>query len=145
MEAPGPHSVSLNVPVSWGDMDALGHVNNTIYLRWFESARILWWERLDSNAALYAEGIGPILARTTIDYRRPVKYPDTIEVRVTTLRVGGKSVTLGYRVTSASQGGAVVAEGETVVVLFDYRRGEAIAIEPQLRSRMEQGPKDPGK
>lgn len=150
MEPPGPHSVSLSVPVAWGDMDALGHVNNTIYLRWFESARILWWERLDQKdprgpkASLYKEGIGPILARTTIDYRRPVKYPDTVEVRVTTLRVGGKSVTLGYRVTSAAQGGAAVAEGETVVVLFDYRRGAAIAIDPELRRRMEQGPRDPG-
>lgn len=144
MEPPGPHTVSLSVAVAWSDMDALGHVNNTIYLRWFESARILWWERLDQKAALYAEGLGPILARTTIDYRRPVKYPDTVEVRVTTLRVGGKSVTLSYRVISAAQGGNVVAEGETVIVLFDYRRGEAIAIDPELRRRMEEGPRDPG-
>lgn len=145
MEPSGPHSVSLSAVVAWGDMDALGHVNNTIYLRWFESARILWWERLDQDAALYAEGVGPILARTTIDYRRPVKYPDTIEVRVTTQRVGGKSVTLGYRVTSTAQGGTVVAEGETVVVLFDYKRGEAIAIDPALRRRMEEGPPAAGK
>ena len=145
MEPHGPHSVALNTVVAWGDMDALGHVNNTIYLRWFESARILWWERLDQDAALYSEGVGPILARTTIDYRRPVKYPDTIEVRVTTQRVGSKSVTLGYRVTSAAQNGIVVAEGETVVVLFDYRRGEAIAIDPALRRRMEEGPPAPAR
>jgi acyl-CoA thioester hydrolase len=139
METPAPHSVSMQIPVAWGDMDALGHVNNTVFLRWFESARILWWERLDPEAGLYAQGIGPILARTAIDYRRPVKYPDTIEVRVTTLRVGGKSVTLSYRVSSAAQGGAVVAEGETVIVLFDYRRNEAIAIDPELRRRMSGG------
>src|SRR3569832_273225 len=118
-------------------MDFFGHVNNTVYLRWFESARILWWERLALSAQLQQRGIGPILARTTIDYRRPVKYPDTIEVSATTLRVGGKSAVLGYRITSAAQDGATVAEGETVIVLYDYQRNETVASEPALRQHME--------
>ncbi len=115
-------------------MDAMGHVNNTIYLRWFESARIIWWEGIPIAKHLYSQGIGPMLARTTIDYRRPVKYPDTIEVTVTALRVGGKSVTLGYRVTSSAQSGTLVAEGETVVVLLDYMRNQTLPIDDELRT-----------
>lgn len=141
--ATGPLTVSMRIPVAWGDMDALGHVNNTIFLRWFESARIAWWEQLGLSTFVLADGIGPILARTTIDYRRPVKYPDTIEVSVTTLRVGGKSVVLGYRVTSSAQGGALVAEGETVIVLYDYRRGQALPIPPELRRQMGAPPSEP--
>lgn len=132
-----PQTVSMRIPVAWGDMDAFGHVNNTIYLRWFESVRILWWERIAHSAGIQESGLGPILARTTIDYRRPVKYPDTVEVTVTTLRVGGKSVVLGYRVVSAAHDGAVVAEGETVIVLYDYRKNEPVAIGAELRQHME--------
>ena len=64
-----PLSVSLQIPVAWGDMDALGHVNNTIFLRWFESARIAWWDKVKPSEQLVAGSTGPILARTTIDYR----------------------------------------------------------------------------
>src|SRR3990167_1172306 len=111
--SPTPLTISMRIPVAWGDMDALAHVNNTIYLRWFESARIAWWERLRLQERPHSESLGPILARTTIDYRRPVTYPDTIEVTTATLRVGGKSVTLRYKVTSDAHGNAIVAEGET--------------------------------
>lgn len=159
MEATEPGCVSLRIVVAWGDMDALGHVNNTVYLRWFESARIAWWEKVApavSASRPLAEGIGPsaeklgpsaeklgpigpILARTTIDYRRPVRYPDTVEVRVTARRIGGKSATLAYEVTSSAQGGAVVAEGETVIVLYDYRGGTTVPIDDALRETMQRG------
>ncbi|MFO0573679.1 MAG: thioesterase family protein [Polyangia bacterium] len=171
MEATEP-GVSLRIVVAWGDMDALGHVNNTVYLRWFESARIAWWERIapavgaseplaaDLGPSAHSIGpigpsahsigsigpsahsigpIGPILARTTIDYRRPVRYPDTVEVRVTARRIGGKSVTLGYEVTSSAQDGAVVAEGETVIVMYDYRRGTPVPIDDTVREAMQRG------
>lgn len=131
--------VALRIPVAWGDMDALAHVNNTVFLRWFESARIAWWERLGFSDRPQSDGIGPILARTAIDYRRPVTYPDTVEVSVKTLRVGGKSVTLGYEVRSSAQDGAIVAEGETVLVLFDYHRKVAVPLDDTLRRKMETG------
>lgn len=134
-----PHSVTLRIDVAWGDMDALAHVNNTVFLRWFESARIVWWERLGFSASPQHDGIGPILAHTAIDYRRPVTYPDTVEVCAKTLRVGSKSATLGYEVRSSMQGGAVVAEGETVLVLFDYPRKTTVQIDDALRRKMETG------
>lgn len=132
--ASGPHSVTLQIPVAWGDMDALGHVNNTIYLRWFENARIAFWERLPLFNRLITTGVGPMLARTSIDYRRSVKYPDTVEITVTTLRVGSKSVTLGYRLTSSAQDGALVAEGETVLVMLDFGKQVTVPIDEELRA-----------
>lgn len=138
MEA-SSHSVTLRIDVAWGDMDALAHVNNTVFLRWFESARILWWERLGLSDRPQEDGIGPILARTAIDYCRPVTYPDTVEVCAKTLRVGSKSATLGYEVRSRMQGGAVVAQGETVIVLFDYLRKATVQIDDALRRKMGNG------
>ena len=59
-----------------------------------------------------------------------------MEVTVGVATVGRASVTLGYRVTSASQGGAVVAEGLTVVVLFDYAAKKSVALDEGLRARL---------
>ncbi len=132
-------SVTHSIPVAWGDMDAFAHVNNTVFLRWFESGRIAWWERVGQYARLQAQGIGPTLARAVIDYRRPVKFPDTVEVTVTTLRVGEKSTVVGYRVTSAAQGNAVVAEGETVLVFIHYGRNQSVPIDDELRRHLEHG------
>lgn len=134
-----PLTVALRIPVAWGDMDALAHVNNTVFLRWFESARIAWWEQLGFSDRPQGDGLGPILARTAIDYRRPVTYPDTVEVFVKTLRVGSKSVTLGYEVRSSAQDQALVAEGETVLVLFDYHRKVTVPFDDALRRKMESG------
>ena len=54
------YPVQLEIPVAWGDMDAFGHVNNTVYLRWFESARIAFFERISIRASR-PEKVGPIL------------------------------------------------------------------------------------
>jgi acyl-CoA thioester hydrolase len=74
--------VSLTIPVAWGDMDAFGHVNNTVYLRWLESARIDYFKKVGLLDRMARDRVGPILARTEIDYRRPVTWPDTVHVEV---------------------------------------------------------------
>lgn len=126
-------ALSIEIPVAWGDMDAFGHVNNTVYLRWFETARIEWLDRVQFPQ----DGVlGPILARTEIDYRRPVKWRDTVTVSVGVIRLGRSSVTLGYSVTSASFGGEEVARGTTVVVLHDARTGRGAEIDDTLRGRI---------
>jgi len=126
-------ALTVRVPVAWGDMDAFQHVNNTVYLRWFETARIDWFERVQFRSA---GGAGPILARTEIDYRLPVTWPDTIAVAVGVLSVGRSSVTLGYRITSEKLGGAVAAEGLTVIVLFDYGAKQSVPLDDALRARV---------
>ena len=72
--------VQLEVPVHWGDMDAMQHVNNIIYLKWVESTRLLLFEQLMGNQTAGATEIGPILAWSDIKYISPVVYPDTVRV-----------------------------------------------------------------
>ena len=64
------------VPVQWGDMDAFAHVNNTVYLRWFESARLAYFERLAVSTS--NRGVAPILASVSCRFRAPVTYPDVV-------------------------------------------------------------------
>jgi acyl-CoA thioester hydrolase len=113
-------------------MDAFQHVNNVIFARWLEVVRIAYLERLGLFERMHAEGIGPILARTVIDYLRPVKYPDTVRVEATVTRIGGSSFAMAFRVHSEALG-AVVATGEQVMVVFDYRAGRPSPVDDRLR------------
>jgi acyl-CoA thioester hydrolase len=107
----------IELAVRWGDLDAFGHVNNTCFHRYIEEARVLWFRALSADWA--NETAAPILAAATVNYRRPIGWPETVVVELTAERVGGKSVTLGHRLSSASQAGVLYADGTTVLVWVD--------------------------
>jgi len=126
--------ISLQLPVQWGDMDAFQHVNNASYLRWFESARIKYFEAVGILDRMPA--VGPILARQTIDYRLPLTYPDMLQASATVIRLGNTSLTMGLRVSSEKHG-KVAAEGEAVIVMLDYGSGQKVPLGDALRGRIE--------
>jgi acyl-CoA thioester hydrolase len=132
-DAHARYPVSIAIAVAWGDMDAFQHVNNVTYGRWLESARIAYFRRIGFMDRMRDRGVGPILARIAIDYRRPVTFPDTVRVDVTTKKIGKSSFTLGYRVWSEDQK-AEVATGEDVIVVFDYRSLSKIIVDDELRA-----------
>lgn len=125
---------AVEIKVAWGEMDAYGHVNNTVYLRWLETARIAWFEAGDFPEATGRSG--PVLRTATVTYDLPVKYPDTVTVNVRPFRLGRTSVALTYEVFSAAQGERV-ATGETVVVLVDFEQGQALELPDELRARLQ--------
>ncbi len=131
--APPRSAVRVEIPVAWGEMDALQHVNNVVFVRWLETARIAYFDRLRILERLRDEGVGPILARTVLDYRRPVTYPDTVVVDVGVSRVGTSSYTMSYRIRSVAQE-AEVAAGETVIVQYDYRAARSVPLDDALRA-----------
>jgi acyl-CoA thioester hydrolase len=122
----------VEIPVQWGDQDAFRHVNNTVYLRWFESSRIAYARRLGVWDQLESANIGPILASVHCDYLRPLTYPDTVSVGSKVERIGRTSLTIGHRVVSKSTG-AVAAEGTAVLVLYDYTKAEPCEIPERIR------------
>lgn len=124
--------MSIEFPVAWGEMDAFQHVNNVAYLRWFESVRIAYFEATGMMDRMAQTGVGPIVARAIVDYRRAVVYPDRIRMACTVSRFGNTSFVMKYRGTSEKLG-AVVAEGETVIVMVDYKSGAKVAVDETLR------------
>lgn len=132
-EVLGRYPLSITIPVAWGEMDAFHHVNNVVYARWVESARVAYFSRIGLMEPPRADGIGPILGRVAIDYRRPVIYPDTVRVDATTTRIGRSSFNMAYRIWSAGQN-AEVASAEDVIVVFDYRAGRSTPVDDALRS-----------
>jgi len=127
------YPIVLSVPVQWGDQDAFQHVNNTVYLRWCESARIAYTERTGLTELMARDRIGPILASITCHYRRPVTYPDLVRVGARVTRLGRSSLTMEHRVTS-EVGGGIAADAESTLVVFDYARQAPLPIPDAVRA-----------
>ncbi len=137
MSSFGRYPVTARLPVQWGDLDSFAHVNNVVYLRWFESARIAYFRAAGVLARMETERVGPILARGTIDYRIALGFPDQVRASATVLKLGNTSFTMGLRMTSEQNGEAVVAEGENVIVMVDYRSQQKIPLWDELRESIE--------
>lgn len=128
--------VVIEIPVAWGDMDAFGHVNNTVFFRYFESARIAYLERLEFRGADGGPGIGPILASTQCRFRRPLAYPDTVLVGARVAQLGDDRFTHEYRLVSQALK-EIAAEGTGIVVAYDYSARTKCAIPAPVRARIE--------
>ncbi len=127
----------LEIPVAWGDMDAFGHVNNTVYLRWFESARIAFFARVDVLQRDVTSMVqGPILAHTSCTFELPVTFPDTVDVACSIERIGTKSFTMRYEVHSRGHERRA-ASGDGVIVWYDYTKNTTAPLPAELRARLE--------
>lgn len=129
--------VVVEFPVAWGDMDAFGHVNNTRYFRWFEDGRIAYFEALGINQLMEQSGVGPILSSTNCRFRIPLTYPDTVQIGADVTVFEPGRFTMRYVVVSQAHG-KVAAEGEGLLVAFDYRTGQKAVWPDELADRVEQ-------
>jgi acyl-CoA thioester hydrolase len=126
-------AVSLELPVLWGDMDALHHVNNARYFAWFEAVRIVYLDRL--REGLPGDGsVGPILASTSCDYLRPVVYPGTISVGARVTEIGSSSIRMEYAVCRTDAPAEVCARGTSVAVLVRYATLEKVRVPDEMRA-----------
>ncbi len=124
--------VALELAVQWGEMDAYRHVNNAVYFRWFESARMAYFERIGWPAIEAVTGIGPILHSTQARFRAPLAWPDRLVVRAGVSELAADRFTMRYRIESELRGGASAAEGWGIVVAYDYRAGLKCALPAEL-------------
>ena len=124
------------IPVQWGDQDLFKHVNNAIYFRWFESSRVEYWHKSGLYDALESSGFGPILASVTCNYKKQIKFPDTVLIGTKVEKLGISSVTLSHDVFSQSNN-AVSATGKSVIVLFDYQSQHPVPIADEFRQIFE--------
>ena len=118
-------------PVRFGDLDALGHVNNAVFLTYIESARVAFL--FDTGAATSLEDMSIIVARIEIDFRAPVRFGQDVEIAVRATRFGDKSFDLEYVLRVDGQ---VVAEAKSVLVGYDYERREPMTIPDEWREKL---------
>src|SRR5438874_2239532 len=127
--------VVVEQAVAWGDMDSYRHVNNVVYFRYFENARLEYFRRMDWFTYQNETGIGPILASTQCRFRRALTYPDTIRIGARVVTVETDRFTIDYRIVSERLG-SIAADGQGVIVTFHYPRGEKVTMPDELRRRI---------
>ncbi len=125
-----------SLPVQWGDQDPFGHVNNVIYFRWFESARVDLVRELSCDLSMTNAGTGPILASIKCDYRKQLRFPDTLHIGTAVSRLGRSSFELCHAIFS-EQWQAIAAEGCSTLVVFDYVQNRPVKIPDHLRADLE--------
>ena len=122
-------NVIYETPIAWGDMDAFGHVNNTVFFRLFESARMAYLGRINFTGT--NQRIGPILASTNCVFRRPIVYPDSVQVGARVTEVADDRFTMAYMIIKGD--GQVAAEGSGVIVSYDYEAHSKTALPEAVR------------
>jgi acyl-CoA thioester hydrolase len=131
------YPVVVEIPVAWGEMDAFGHVNNIVYFRYFETARIAYFEKLNMPEFIGRDPIGPILAETSCRFRAPLSYPDRVSIGARVVSVGEDRFVMSYAVFSHRLK-RIAADGEGVLVCFDYRQNRKAPVPARLRQRIEE-------
>jgi acyl-CoA thioester hydrolase len=118
--------------VAWGDMDAVGHVNNVMYYRYIESARVEYCARIsgDGNQLLSA-----VIASSSCRYLRPVYFPDVLEIGVQVVEVRNSGFRMNYVLYSTEQQ-QIVATGEAIAVMVDAKTLGKVALSAELRERI---------
>ena len=122
------------IEVRFRDCDPMGHTNNAVYLTYLEQTRFAHWRSLwgFGTPQLPAGMPGVILARVECDYKRPSRYGDVLEVRLTVAEIGRSSFQYEYEILD--QDGAAVLSVRTVQVMYDYAAGKPVAIPENIRS-----------
>lgn len=113
--------VRVNIPVAWGEMDAFQHVNNVVYFKYFETARLAYFDQVGINQSMKESGIGPILASTQCRFKAPLTYPDNLIVATRIDTLNTDRFTMKYYLKSENSG-RIAAEGEGSIVFFDYKQ-----------------------
>ena len=122
------------VPVRFSDTDAMGHVNNAVYLSYLEAARVDYLRRV--FGVVEPREYGVIIARVEIDYKSPVFHHETVLVGCRVSELGGSSITMTYRLEEKSTG-RLVASAKSVLVAYDYQLGKPRRLSEDRRKKME--------
>ncbi len=123
--------VRVTIPVRWGDMDALNHVNNTMYFRYFESTRIAYLQAMGVDLDRRCETTGPGLVSAHINFRRQVRYPATLIASANVTAIGNRSISFAHVLRNAADD-EIVADGTAVCVWMDYEAEKALPIPDHL-------------
>ena len=125
--------------VRFRDCDAMGHVNNAVYLTYLEESRFAFWsasglgkQAIDSAPTdVSAAALGVIVARVEIDYRRAAKHGDKLRIHIGVAAIGRTSFTYEYEIVDAAD--TLIATARTVIVRYDYAAGRSVPLTDEIK------------
>jgi acyl-CoA thioester hydrolase len=125
---------TCRVQLRWGDMDAMAHINNVVYFRLMEEARIQWFAQMGFSTL--PQGEAPILAHASCDFMRALNYPGDAVVTQQVTRVGRSSIEMQVRIEHAAEPGVEYARGRCVVVWYDYDKAASAPWPAAILARL---------
>jgi acyl-CoA thioester hydrolase len=127
----------VEIPVLWCDMDAMGHVNNSVFFTYFEQARVAW---LDTTGWRADRNSGPVAANAACTFLRPIVYPGVVEVRLFTGPPGRTSIPTLYEIRRTDDSAMLYARGEVTMVWVNRDSGRPVALPAGIRRLVEELP-----
>ncbi len=124
----------MEIPIRWGDMDAMGHVNNTVYFRYMEVLRIAWFDAM--GFALNPQGEGPVIINAACTFMREFRYPGTVLARQYVGDFGRSSVESLIDMTRTDDATALYARGSAKIVWVDFPKRRSTPMPEDIRERM---------
>ena len=124
----------MSIPIRWGDMDAMGHINNTLYFRYMETARIDWCLSLNIMPEQSKQGI--VIVNAYCTFRQQLRYPGDVLVKMYTAGVGRSSFGTYVTMERADAPGPIWADGGAKMVWIDYTTNKSLPMPDWLRERV---------
>lgn len=121
------------IAIRWGDMDALGHVNNTVYFRYMEQARIDWMAKMGN---VIGPVHGPVMVNAQCNFLRQLKFPGEVEVFCYTGAVGRSSFETAYEICRVDVPEVIFAEGSAKMVWIDFKQEKSIPLPDAIRQML---------
>ncbi len=119
-------TVTRDIVVRWGDLDAFNHVNNTVFLRYLEEARIDLFHGL--GVEMDDAEHGPVVVNINCNFRREIHHPATVRVRLDAEQASEKRLLMRHAITDPDAPEILYADAEITAVWVDYASGQAIPI-----------------
>ena len=129
------HVHTMRMPIRWGDMDAMGHVNNTVYFRYIEQARISWFDQIACSPD--PAGEGPVIVTAHCSFIKQLTYPGEIEIRTLVGPPGRSSFDMVHQVHLVGADGApgaLHAEGGAKIVWVNFPAEKSVPLPDAVKA-----------
>jgi len=120
------------IPIRWGDMDALGHVNNTNYFRYLEICRVEWMRA--ANCLPTADGAGPVIVNAFCNFYKQLEYPGDILMKMYTSDPGRTTFESWATMERSDQSGVIYAAGGATIIWVDFPKQKAVSLPDDVRA-----------
>ena len=125
-------TLEMVIPIRWGDMDAMGHVNNTIYFRYMEIVRIEWLHQIGGSPD--PAGDGPVIVNAFCNFIKQLEYPGDVLAKHYVASPGRSSFETYITLERTDLPGVIYAEGGATTVWTDFKAQKSVPLPDWIRA-----------
>ncbi|CAN5869374.1 thioesterase family protein [soil metagenome] len=127
--------LELKLRIDWSELDLFGHVNNVMFMKYAQAARVNYWENSGIYSELKKNKIGPMLVSVACQFKKQLLYPGNVTIRSGMEFIRNTSFSIHHKMYDDQ--GDLVAEAQDVIVMFDFNKNEKTAVPQVMREAAE--------